>query len=124
MFFRVICEPMAISAQCQYWRTVGRTATLTERVLCERIANEVCLEQRTHFGIVWSRMIQDHEVNLEEKHIDKEWQGDEAGDACSPVPHLFSLWGPALSQSPGGTATTPTLDILRSPNFSHRSSIV
>lgn len=44
----------------------------TKGILCERVADEIGLEQRTHLGIVWSRMAQDHEVDLEEEHIDNE----------------------------------------------------
>ena len=100
----------------------------TERVLVERVPYQVRLEQRAHLGIARTRVVEDQEVDLERCHVNQERKDDQTCNPGSPMPDLVTL-GRTEEVSYdvdrcAHEAVTRTTDIFKSPNFSHRSSMV
>ena len=63
----------------------------TERVLVERVPNQVRLEQRAHLGIARTRVVEDQEMDLERCHVDQERKDDQTRNTGSPMPDLVTL---------------------------------
>lgn len=50
------------------------------------------LEKGTHLRVTGARPIEDHEVDLEDEHVDGEWNYDEANDPRDEMPDVSSLF--------------------------------
>jgi hypothetical protein len=74
------------------------TESRLERILCKVVAREVCLKERRHLRVAWSRSIEDKEVNLEAKHVNRCWNDDEANGPCDEMLEVSPLWKPGAFQ--------------------------
>ena len=61
-----ICKPWQYLVPYERSGFFGRT----QRILVEIISDEIRLEKGAHLRVTWSRMIQNHEMELEGRHID------------------------------------------------------
>lgn len=70
-------------------------------------------------------MVQDEEMDFEGHHVDENRQDDEARDSGTPMSALVTLQGLVDHLASSAQQVKPhTTDIFKSPNLSHRSSIV
>lgn len=92
----------------------------------EIVALEISLKQRAHLCIARTRMIQDHEMDFETGHVDKDRKYDKTCYTRAPMLGLITLdtEGQVIFYCLETARDRLTHDILRSPNLSQRSSIV
>ena len=57
----------------------------------EIVADQVSLEKRAHLRVSWTRMIQNHEVDFERRHVDEDREYDETCNTSDPVSKLIPL---------------------------------
>ena len=63
----------------------------TQGIVGKVVANKIRLEQRAHLSITGTGMIEDHEMNFEGSHVNKDRQDDEACNPRSPMSGLIAL---------------------------------